>query len=181
MSRAHESKKDNTPEWQNLTNALAHFVPSYGNAISAPHSSFFGPGRGDILLDDVSCTGSEEDILDCSHPPIGTNNCGHSEDAGVVCDLNGINQFRKNTFRGCRGSCMHFLHVLHLNSFTGITKTFLRGLEPPSPPSRTDTCYVQIWILPPGLETISRCWGAIDLFKSCSLTWITHHGCPSGK
>ncbi|NP_999762.1 scavenger receptor cysteine-rich protein type 12 precursor [Strongylocentrotus purpuratus] len=60
----------------------------YGNAISAPHSSFFGPGRGDILLDDVSCTGSEDDILDCSHPPIGTNNCGHSEDAGVVCDLN---------------------------------------------------------------------------------------------
>ncbi|XP_063962816.1 deleted in malignant brain tumors 1 protein-like isoform X2 [Lytechinus pictus] len=60
----------------------------YGDAISAPQSAFFGAGRGDILLDDVSCTGSEGDILDCSHAGIGTNNCGHNEDAGVVCGLN---------------------------------------------------------------------------------------------
>lgn len=49
------------------------------------HGAFFGKGESAIHLDDLSCTGNETMLADCSHPPVGTHNCAHSEDAGVVC------------------------------------------------------------------------------------------------
>ena len=42
-----------------------------------------------ILLDDVVCTGTEDDILQCPRVndiDIGENDCTHMEDAGVRCD-----------------------------------------------------------------------------------------------
>jgi hypothetical protein len=45
----------------------------------------FGRGTGDILLDDLGCTGTEDSLFDCSNRGIGVHNCGHSEDVGVVC------------------------------------------------------------------------------------------------
>ena len=42
-------------------------------------------GTDSILLDDVECTGSETAIADCPNAGWGESNCGHSEDAGVVC------------------------------------------------------------------------------------------------
>ncbi|XP_072169528.1 scavenger receptor cysteine-rich domain-containing protein DMBT1-like [Diadema setosum] len=53
-----------------------------GRAVSGAE---FGPGTGLILLDDVNCDGDETDILQCPHNGLGTHNCGHHEDAGVVC------------------------------------------------------------------------------------------------
>ena len=44
-----------------------------------------GGGSGPIYLDEVACTGSENALLACTSSPIGTHNCGHSEDAGVQC------------------------------------------------------------------------------------------------
>uniref|UniRef100_A0A3B3YCM5 SRCR domain-containing protein n=1 Tax=Poecilia mexicana TaxID=48701 RepID=A0A3B3YCM5_9TELE len=58
---------------------------SCGSALSATSSVAFGLGTGQIWLDEVNCTGSESSLTDCQHPGFGTHNCGHNEDAGVVC------------------------------------------------------------------------------------------------
>ena len=49
------------------------------------YNAFYGQGSGSIWLNGLSCTGNEQRLLDCTALPIGSNNCGHSDDAGVVC------------------------------------------------------------------------------------------------
>jgi len=41
--------------------------------------------RMPIWLDDVRCSGSEQDINECYHRPWGQHNCGHSEDVVIGC------------------------------------------------------------------------------------------------
>ena len=48
-------------------------------------NAFFGQGTGRIFLDDVACNGTESRLIDCRHPSIGQQDCGHYEDAGVNC------------------------------------------------------------------------------------------------
>lgn len=43
-----------------------------------------GRGTGPIMYDDVVCTGSEAELLNCHHG-LGINDCLHGEDAGVKC------------------------------------------------------------------------------------------------
>ena len=60
-------------------------------AFSTAH---FGAGIGKIFLDDVGCTGSEHRLIDCSRAS-SSSLCyrGHSEDAGVRCQLKGLLAF----------------------------------------------------------------------------------------
>ena len=54
-----------------------------------PYSNaFFGAGTGPIYLDDVACTSSANQLLECSSRPILRHNCSHSADAGVGCEGN---------------------------------------------------------------------------------------------
>ena len=57
----------------------------YPSAVSAPRSARFGQGSGKIWLDDVQCQGNETSIVNCRHRPWGVHNCGHHEDASVIC------------------------------------------------------------------------------------------------
>ena len=49
-------------------------------------NAYFGQGRGQIWLDSLSCLGSETRLVDCRHDGFGVHDCGHYEDAGVICE-----------------------------------------------------------------------------------------------
>ena len=63
----------------------------YSNASDAPKEARFGQGSGRIWLDDVNCLGHESSIAMCSHRGWGINNCGHDEDASVICSSKYVN------------------------------------------------------------------------------------------
>ncbi|NXL87386.1 DMBT1 protein, partial [Alectura lathami] len=82
-----------------------------GTALSAPGSARFGWGSSRIWLDEVSCTGEENDISQCKAKTWGVHNCHHGEDAGVVClgNLTSVNLRLVNGPSPCAGR----VEVLH--------------------------------------------------------------------
>ena len=61
----------------------------YFYALRVPRYWEVPDGTGRIWLDNVRCTGKEENIIACPHNGWGRHNCGHYEDAGVECALTG--------------------------------------------------------------------------------------------
>ncbi|KAG8015174.1 Deleted in malignant brain tumors 1 protein, partial [Nibea albiflora] len=72
-----------------------------GSPLSAPQNAAYGAGTGPIWLDNVMCSGTELKLTECSHQGFGSHNCGHHEDAGVVCeDMNRTNLAVSSTTPG---------------------------------------------------------------------------------
>ena len=62
---------------------LCHCAHAGGIAYTGAH---FGAGSGPIFLDDVHCTSSSDQLLECFSRPILSHNCHHFSDAGVGCE-----------------------------------------------------------------------------------------------
>ncbi|XP_023812023.1 CD5 antigen-like [Oryzias latipes] len=75
--------------WDLNDAAVACRQKGCGSALSALPLAYFGAGTGQIWLDDVLCKGNESDLSQCTHNGYGINNCGHGEDAGVICAADG--------------------------------------------------------------------------------------------
>ena len=69
----------------NLPNSINILVHVGGIAYS---NAQFGTGIGHIFMDDVQCSSSSSQLLECSSRPILFHNCLHSADAGVGCEGN---------------------------------------------------------------------------------------------
>ena len=57
--------------------------------VTALQGSNVPSGSGKIWLDDVNCTGTEQNIASCAHDGWGKHDCSHYEDAGVECSTRG--------------------------------------------------------------------------------------------
>uniref|UniRef100_A0A8B9T556 SRCR domain-containing protein n=1 Tax=Anas platyrhynchos TaxID=8839 RepID=A0A8B9T556_ANAPL len=77
-----------------------------GGALEAAGSARFGEGSGQIWLDGVNCSGAEAALWDCPAKAWGQHDCGHKEDAGVVCSE--FMALRLENSDGCSGRLQVF-------------------------------------------------------------------------
>ena len=75
-------------DWELADAKVACRMLGFSGALRAVTNAFYGRGNGTVWLDNVECTGTETDLVNCRHNSFGSvaSNClDHHNDAGVVC------------------------------------------------------------------------------------------------
>ena len=96
-------RKRNFPMYPPLKRSFIsnNYFPPGANVTS------FGPGTGEVFVDDLECAGNETALLECQHSPLALHNCMHHEDIGVLCTVpppSGISS-QLGLFLGGGGGC----------------------------------------------------------------------------
>ena len=60
-----------------------------GESGKAVNLAEFGEGLGDIILTNIKCDGSEDNITSCPNAERRVNSCSHNKDAGIRCSGSG--------------------------------------------------------------------------------------------
>ena len=69
-------------KWHSISNDLFLFLDSVAVITELSRINFSRP----IFLDELECTSSDMDILQCDRiPTLGTHSCSHLQDASVIC------------------------------------------------------------------------------------------------
>ncbi|NXF72578.1 DMBT1 protein, partial [Sclerurus mexicanus] len=84
-----------------------------GQVISAPPRARFGPGRGPVWLDGLTCAGSEAHLAECRHKGWGVTGCEHGEDASAVCAASGLADLIHLRLANGSNRCAGRVEVLH--------------------------------------------------------------------
>ena len=77
--------------WDSIDAGVVCRQLGFGSSGTSYSNAYFGQGSGSILLDNVTCTGSESTLDECGYLGGNTRSCSHSKDAGVRCYPPGYN------------------------------------------------------------------------------------------
>uniref|UniRef100_A0A8C3F0Q7 Scavenger receptor cysteine-rich domain-containing protein DMBT1 n=1 Tax=Chrysemys picta bellii TaxID=8478 RepID=A0A8C3F0Q7_CHRPI len=133
-----------------------------GYGVAAKTNAYYGQGSGNIVLDNVSCRGSEYSLWDCPHSGWLSHNCGHSEDAGVICSGK-YQEFaviqRANFKSGTGYKCFSVLVQQYLLNCTGPSHTPTLAYYTPG---------TLRWLALRLVNSLSRCEGRVEVYYAGS-------------
>ncbi|XP_067414787.1 neurotrypsin isoform X2 [Emydura macquarii macquarii] len=142
--------------WSDKDAAVVCRQLGYKGPARARTMAYFGEGKGPIHVDNVKCTGNERSLTDCIKQDIGTHNCRHSEDAGVICDYLGKKASGNSNKDSLTSVCgLRLLHRRQKRIIGG--KNSLRGGWPWQVALRLKSSHGDGRLLC-GATLISSCW-----------------------
>ncbi|XP_036431266.1 scavenger receptor cysteine-rich type 1 protein M130-like [Colossoma macropomum] len=102
-------------EWDVRDAAVVCRELGCGDAVDALNKAHFGPGSGQIWMNEVDCSGSESTLKNCKSAGWGKHNCNHGEDAGVICSGH-----RKSRLTGGFHLCSGRVEVLNAKTWSTV-------------------------------------------------------------
>ncbi|XP_016061808.1 PREDICTED: scavenger receptor cysteine-rich domain-containing protein SCART1-like [Miniopterus natalensis] len=95
-----------------------------GQALSALGAAHFGAGAGRIWMDELGCKGNESALWQCPSQGWGQHDCGHKEDAGVLCSESVALRLHGGT-RHCTG----WLEVFYNGTWGAVCSNSLKDIS----------------------------------------------------
>ena len=93
--------------WSHANGRVVCRQLGFGSGIALNTQQGIVPGSGRTWLDNVQCVGNETLLYACPSNPIGSENCVHTEDAGVRC------------FAGCPPNALRLVNTANADALTG--------------------------------------------------------------